>query len=190
MCGLESEGQTEARLIERFQKGDQEAFDAIFALYRRRLLAYVRVLVHDRGLAEDIVQDTFVRLARHIAGIKPSRGVSSWIFRVAKNRAIDVIRHRKFETPTEDAILERSVNAGGGGTAMLPSDAMIGKERRAEVVSALDSLPESERNVLVLRFYGDLTFKEISGVVERPIGTVLWQAHRGIRRLRKLLDRR
>ena len=189
MCGSELQDQTEARLIERFQDGDLDAFDAIFALYRRRLLAYVRVLVHDRGLAEDIVQDTFVRLAKHIPDIKPSRGIAAWVFRVAKNRAIDVLRHRKFETPTEDGVLEKSVEAGRIGAAISPPNALIGEERRAEVVAALDCLPEAEKNVLVLRYYGDLTFREISGVVERPLGTVLWQAHRGISRLRKVIER-
>jgi len=175
----------ESRLIERLQGGDLAAFDEIFAEYRQRIYAYVLGFVHDSGKAEDVTQECFVTLARKSASINPSMGLSSWLFRVARNRSIDYLRKHHDILPGDEFIEE--VLHEGPSPAM-PDEALLGKERGRRILRALDSLPERERDVLMMRFFGDLKFREIAKAMRRPLGTVLWQANTGLKRLRERLS--
>jgi RNA polymerase sigma-70 factor (ECF subfamily) len=161
------------------------AFDDLFYRHRRGLLAYVFGLLGDKGMAEDVVQDCFVRFVRHIGKIRPERGASSWLYRVARNRAIDVMRRRRREITAAPAPDGRDADVPGD--ASLPSDGLMEAELKGEVRAALNRLPAGERDLLVLRFYGGLTFKEIARLKRRPLGTVLWQVRRSVSKLGKYL---
>lgn len=169
-------------LLLRLRDGEIGSFDAIFEKYRRGILAYVMGITHDRQLSEDITQECFVQLVKHRDRVDPKRGMNGWLYRVARNRAIDLVRHRKFEVPTEDTVLTR--HAEEEGLAPAPHIALAAKEARGEMQVALQKLSESERELLMLRFYGDLTFKEIARIVKRPLGTVLWKSRRALEKLR------
>lgn len=177
--------ETDASLVRRLQAGEMAAFDALFQKFRRKLLAYVLGLLHDRGQAEDVVQESFVELVTKIRKIDPDRGVSPWLYRVARNRAIDVLRHKKFEVLPGDDYLAETVGAGDSHEAPTPDSLIMARERKAEVGRMLETLPDKERDLLMLRFYGDLTFAEIAQVVRRPLGTVLWQVNTSLKKLRK-----
>jgi RNA polymerase sigma-70 factor, ECF subfamily len=174
-------------LVQRLRAGDAKAFDRLFELHRRELLAYAAGLLGDRSLAEDVVQESFLELVRCCERIDPARGVRPWLFRVTRNRAIDVLRKRAPEVRGEDA-----ENAAASAVAEVPSPAgqAIGAEERKAVAEALGHLSARERDVLVMHYYGGLTFREIAGVVRRPLGTVLWQARRAIGRLGTILGDR
>lgn len=177
--------ETDAYLVKRLQAGELDAFDVLFRKYRRKLLAYVLGLLHDRERAEDVVQESFVELAAKMRKIDPEKGVSPWLYRVARNRAIDVLRHRRFEVLPGDDYLAETVGADSSREAPTPDGEMVAEERRQEVRRMLNALPEKERDLLMLRFYGDLTFAEIAQVVRRPLGTVLWQVNKSLKKLRK-----
>lgn len=183
----ETAGSVSSAII-RLQNGELGAFDELFDRYRRGILAYVIGLVRDRGLAEDIVQEVFLRLVRRCRDIDPKRGASAWLYRVARNLAIDTLRRRKHEVVPENGEFvagTRDQMAVGSG----PDRDLMARERAELVRAALDSVPAKERDVLLLHYYGGLTFQEISKVVRRPLGTVLWQARRAVRRLREQADR-
>lgn len=173
---------TDTALLRRLREGDTAAFDVLFERHRRGLLAYVSAWTGDRALAEDIVQESFLRLVTRVDRIDPRRGVAPWLYRVARNRAIDVLRHRKFEAPDGRAVLESAAATGE------PSDQAAMRAEDAERVRrALAKLTEREREVLTLRFYGGLTFADIARVVRRPLGTVLWMARRSLGRMRGMM---
>ena len=178
--------ESENSLVRRLQNGEMDAFDALFEKFRRKLLAYVRGLVGDVQQSEDIVQETFVELARKIQKIRPEKGVGPWLYRVARNRAIDLLRHRKFEVlPGDDYFGEQRRNVvSDAGNA--PDERLMAREQQLEVQKMLASLPQKERDLLMLRFYGDLSFAEIAKVVRRPLGTVLWQVRRSLAKLREM----
>jgi RNA polymerase sigma-70 factor (ECF subfamily) len=182
--------ETERHLVERLKAGDTAAFDALFEKHRNGLLAYVAGLTRDRHLAEDIVQESFVRMARQAARLRPEQGAGGWLYRVARNQAIDAIRRRRFETTepegSDDAAPARETQ---DPSAVTPADALAAREREAEVRALLDALPAGERDVLLLRFFGDMTFREAAGVLRRPLGTVLWQAQRALGRMRERMRR-
>jgi len=179
--------EAESELVQQLQDGNLGAFDKLFERHRRAVFAYVAGMLRDVGLAEDIVQECFVEMVRHIGRIDPARGVRPWLFRVARNRAIDELRRHR-----EKALSDRDDGTRGSRSEPvapegLPSDAMVEKERMEDLQQALDSLDAGDRDMLALRFYGDLTFREISKVLRRPLGTVLWQFPRTMERLRKRL---
>jgi RNA polymerase sigma-70 factor (ECF subfamily) len=177
--------ETDASLVRRLQAGEMAAFDALFERFRRKLLAYVLGLLHDRGQAEDVVQESFVELVTKIRKIDADRGVSPWLYRVARNRAIDLLRHRRFEVLPGDDYLAETVADDDSREVAAPNSRIMARERKAEVAALLGTLPDKERDLLMLRFYGDLTFAEIAQVVRRPLGTVLWQVNSSLKKLRK-----
>ena len=190
MCDHPHSEQTEADLVKRLQQGDLEAFDRLFERHRKPILAYVAGMLRDTGLAEDVVQECFVELARHIGDIDPERGVRPWLFRVARNRAIDQLRRRreaalpegeqdKVERPDRGAALDES-----------PPSQLAAKERDAQLKQAVALLEPKDRDLLMLRFYGDLKFREIAKVTRRPLGTVLRRFPRALPRLREKLGER
>ncbi|MDI6774126.1 MAG: RNA polymerase sigma factor [Verrucomicrobiota bacterium] len=179
--------ESDARLIKRMQGGDLSAFDMLFDRYRRGMLAYVDGLVHDRGLAEDIVQDCFVRMARRLDSIDPGKSLYGWLFRVARNRAIDILRHRKFEVMPGDEYFRDSDGQRAADNRPGPAGPMMEAEMQAAVRRALQQLPEKDRDLLLLRFYGDLTFEQAARALRRPLGTVLWQSQRILKRLKGFL---
>ncbi len=189
----EPTSETDASLIRRLRAGDATAFDTLFARHRRPLLAYVFGMLNDAGRAEDIVQDCFLELVRRIESVDPGRNVAGWLYRVARNKAIDAVRRRKFETgPADD---ERALSAGRtlaalGETDPAPSplDAMLQAESAARVQAALAALPLRERDVIALHYFGDLRFREIAKLARRPLGTVLWQARNALAKMKQLLE--
>jgi len=181
----QSSRETDASLVRKLQAGEMAAFDALFERFRKKLLAYVLGLLHDREQAEDVVQEAFVELVTKVRKIDANRGVSAWLYRVARNRAIDVLRHRKFQVLPGDDYLAKTVSESGSHEVPTPDGELVAKERKLEVTGMLQELPAKERDLLVLRFYGDLSFAEIAQVVRRPLGTVLWQVNRSLKKLRK-----
>jgi len=180
--------ESDRNLIVRLQEGDLDAFEQLFEKHRRGLLAYVVGLISDRGLAEEIVQDCFVSFARSIGKIRPERGASGWLYRTARNRTIDVLRHRKFEVLPGDEFLKQEHPGDTGTPAETPIRALERKEMRDRLRARLDGLPVRERELLVARFYGGMTFKQAAQALKRPLGTVLWQARRALERLRESMD--
>lgn len=170
-------------LLRRLCAGDGRAFDVLFARHRRGLLAYGLSLTGDRGLAEDVVQETFLALVRNLEGVDPRRGVSGWLYRVARNRALDLRRRRHREcAPGAESLTELQEARAVAGPA---SDGVLAREREVALQGALARLPAAEREVLVLRYFSDLTFREVAQALGQPLGTVLWRAHTALSRLRR-----
>ena len=177
----------DADLVRRLQNGDQGAFERLFEKHRRGMLAYSEKLVGERSLAEDIVQDCFVEFVEKIEGINAERGASGWLYRVARNRSIDILRRRKFEISRREGSQDNG-HAGDGVVENNPADGLMEKEMKANAQTLLDTLPQKERDLLLLRFFGGLSFREIADVLRRPLGTVLWQVQRSLRKLREIAD--
>lgn len=177
--------ESDSGLVSRLQSGELRAFEVLFERYSGRLLAYATGLLGDGTLAQDVVQETFLSLVKNVDKVDAGRGVSGWLFRTARNKAIDIMRRRKWlrlGVEYEEAS-RTAVGAGPDAAAGL-----MGKERAERVRVGLAELSGRQKEVLVLRFFGDLTFEEIARVTRRPLGTVLWQAQAGLRRLRELFS--
>lgn len=186
---VDPDTENDADLVRRMHQGDLTAFDTLFARHRRGLHAYVFGLLNDNGWAEDIAQDCFLELVRRIRHINPDKNISGWLYRVARNKTIDFTRRRKFETGAPESgrpnASESALDRPDGRAS--PLDVMIRNESAARVQAAMAALAPRERDVIAMRFFGGLTFREIAGIVRRPLGTVLWQAHNALGKMKQTL---
>jgi len=180
--------ETDSILLSRMKSGDMSAFDGLVEKHRRGLFAYTRAMIIDRGLAEDIVQECFLELVRNIERIRPEQGAKGWLYRVARNRVIDALRAGGLGAAGAGArTADSSHERDPVDPSLTPLEGTVARERAEDVRHALEMLPPKERDLLLLRYFGDLKFNEIARLRKRPLGTVLWQATRSLEKIRKLL---
>jgi len=153
--------------VARAQDGDMEALHFIYVRYANDVLRCVKGLVKDHHEAEDITQNVFAKLIGVIHKYEP-RGVpfAAWIMRVARNAALDHLRTRRM-TPCEEIRLQDS----DGG--------QVGQERRNDLRRALETLPQEQREVLILRHIVGLSPVEIADVLGKTESSVHGLHHRG-----------
>jgi RNA polymerase sigma-70 factor, ECF subfamily len=173
---------TDAALIIAFRNGDDRAFEQLFDRYARRLAGMCWRCVHDRALVDDIVQETFARLARN-AGVMPRTGnVSAWIHRVALNLCLDEVRRRSVRKldVALDAVdglptVERIADSAHWTQPELAFDRA---RTRAMVRQAIARLPERQRRVLVLRELDGMGYQQIAEHLGVGTGVVHGLLHR------------
>ena len=171
----------EASLVEDARRGDSNAFGELVCRYYPGVVQVIYRLCIDAGLAEDMAQEAFLRAWINLPSFHPQSSLRNWLYRIAVNATLDVLRHRP-EERLEDEAAEMIADQSAG-----PESALIEKESTVLVQQALSSLPEAARSVLVLREYGGLSYQEIAGVLDVPVGTVMSRLNYARNRLRVLL---
>ncbi|WP_227395918.1 RNA polymerase sigma factor SigW [Jeotgalibacillus aurantiacus] len=176
--------------IQQVLKGDQNAFGEIVELYKDRVYHVCFRMLGNRHEAEDIAQEAFIRAYTNIHTFDIDRKFSTWIFRIATNLCIDRIRKKK-----PDYYLDAEV-AGTEGLTMysqvesdepLPEDEVESMELQESIQKEISLLPDKYRSVIVLKYIEELSLKEISEILDLPLGTVKTRIHRGREALRKQL---
>jgi RNA polymerase sigma-70 factor, ECF subfamily len=163
---------------------DPQAFRAAFAEHQRSLYATAFRIVGDAALAQDVVQDVFLRLWRRPAAYDPLRGeLGAFLRLMARSRALDLWR----EGQVRGRAAERLTLAGGSEEPRVEDDPGVLAERDhagADVREALARLPEAQREALVLAYWGGLTADQIARRVQVPLGTAKSRIRLGLARLR------
>jgi RNA polymerase sigma-70 factor (ECF subfamily) len=179
-------------LIARAQRREPAAFDELVDLYSASLYGYFCRLTGSRHDAEDLLQELFVRVVRMIEQYEHDGRFEAWLFRIATNLIRDRVRRVK-RTPGLGAQPRKAED--GDPLEELPdaaTDQPDGALDRAEQIdrlqTALAQLPEAEREVIMLRHFSQLPFKEVADAMGTPLGTALARAHRGLARLRELME--
>jgi RNA polymerase sigma-70 factor (ECF subfamily) len=149
--------------------GDLEAFERLVRMYQPLVWRFLRHLLRDEVLAEDVTQETFIHLFRRLPSFNFRCKFSSWVFRVARNAGIDAIRSRERH--------DRLARAVPAPPSVLPP------ETRAEVQAAVESLTTKLREALLLIEVFGLSYREASGVLHVPEGTVKSRVFQARRRL-------
>ena len=172
--------QTDGELIERVGGGDREAFDEIYRRYARPVLGLALRRLGDRGRAEDALQDAFAAIWRSASSYDPTRGQGgAWLYTVARNAIVDGARRRP--EPPMEAPDEPSGENG-------PPEQAEAAWLAWRVHGALEHLPEHERPVIELAYWGGLSQSEISDFLHVPLGTVKTRTRSALARLADLLD--
>ena len=171
----------ENALIEQAQHGDRNAFGELVCSYYPGVVRVVYRLCGDNRLAEDMAQEAFLRGWVALPSFHPQSSLRNWLYRIAVNATLDVLR-RRTEEPIEDEALQMVPDQ-----AASPETTLIEKERVAQLQQAMRALPEAARSVLVLREYGGLSYQEIASVLDVPVGTVMSRLNYARNRLRELL---
>jgi RNA polymerase sigma-70 factor (ECF subfamily) len=181
----------ETRLAKLARKGDQRAFAEIVSIYKDKLYHLAYRMTGSRQEAEDVVQETFLRVYKNLDRYDENQKFSTWIYRIATNLCIDRLRKRR-AVYSLDA--ESSDHEGLDGYAMLPSDdktpesELLLSETQRLIHEAMATLPAKYKSVMVLRYLQDLSLQEISDVLNMPVTTVKTRVHRGREFLRKKLE--
>lgn len=180
-----------ASQIRRCQQGRRDGFDWLVREFGPPLYRYFVRLTASTNDAEDLVQDVFVKLLKNIKGYRHENKFEHWLFRIAANLARDRIRKRmRHGTP----ISLDSQTADFESSIILPSDdtdptaPLEQHELEDDLQKALKQLPQLDREMIIMRHYSDLSFKEIAEQFNLPLGTALAKVHRGLKRLKKLMS--
>jgi len=171
---------TDGELIERVGKGDRDAFDELYRRYSRPVLGLALRRLGDRGRAEDALQDAFAAIWRSAASYDPARGRGgAWLYTVARNAIVDGARRRP--EPPMEAPDEASGESG-------PPEQAEASWLAWRVHGALELLPDHERPVIELAYWGGLSQSEISEFLHVPLGTVKTRTRSALARLADLLE--
>jgi RNA polymerase sigma-70 factor (ECF subfamily) len=169
----------------RLRKGDLTGLDGLMDRHGGRLLRYLRRLLGDETVAEDLFQQTWVRVSERIRRYDASRPFGPWLLAVGRNLALDHLRRRRPESLDETR--EPSAPAEDPGASAGPLALLVARERRTRLGAALDDLAARDREVLCLRFEEELPLKEIAALVGAPLPTIKARLYRALTRLRERL---
>jgi RNA polymerase sigma-70 factor, ECF subfamily len=171
----------------RLSNGDPQAIAALMARYQHRLFRYLLRMVSESGAAEDLFQQTWLRIIERTRSYDAQRSFEGWLFAVAHNLAIDYLRRRKPES------LDEALPSGETQSDQIHSinpgalEQLLSRERSGIVLEAVSELHMSFREVITLRFEEEMKLEEIANVLSLPVGTVKTRLHRGLRALRQSL---
>jgi RNA polymerase sigma-70 factor, ECF subfamily len=176
--------------IARMRRGDPDALTAMISRYQHRLYRYLLRLAREPAAADDLFQQTWLRVMEKIGRYDASRNFESWLFSVAHNLAIDAWRGQRGES------LDDAGDAGEPASARLRSgdpdalERLLDFERGAVLAACMQGLPAIHREVLTLRFEEDMKLEEIAEVAGVPLSTVKSRLRRALEGLRAAMDAR
>jgi len=164
--------------VERAKRGDKRAFGRLVDEYKDKIYSYVSRMLGDPYEAEDVTQEAFVRAYRSLPRFRGASSFHTWLYRIASNLAIDVVRRRRrndvsafsLDEPLEsdDGEYEREIADDSGG----PEDATGTRETQVAVRRAIMDLPEKLRDVMILYELQGETYEDIAEILDVPLGTV------------------
>ena len=159
-------GQTDHQLIERFQNGDETAFNEIVLCYQERVYWIARRYCSDHDDADDIVQEVFVKAYGALADFRGDSSLSTWLYRITVNQALNFLRWKKVKTflRLEELTVEQAADID------TPHETLESRERMDLLDGAVARLPEKQRAVFILRYFQGLSYEEISKTLETSIG--------------------
>ena len=157
--------ETDEQLMRRFQRGEARAFETLMRRHRTTIHAFLCRLLGDRARAEDLLQETFLRVVKGAAAWEPRASVRTWLFTIARNLAADEARRRVFrDADPLDAVPDGAVPRGDrlADEGRAPDDAAGDALVRPRLEAALAALPAEQREVFLLREHAGLSFPEIA----------------------------
>jgi RNA polymerase sigma-70 factor, ECF subfamily len=172
-----------ADLIARACAGDAEAFRLIFERYSRPVLGFLYDLVSDRGLADELTQETFVRAYRNLHTMREETKLSTWLFGIARNVAREALRARVRNGHHVD-LDDESVQYLSD-TAPVPVDRLLGKELNAVIRRSLAALDEDKRLVFTLKIFQQCSYEEIAEITGFSMAKLKTDLHRARSEMRR-----
>ncbi len=187
LCKLSDE-----QLVKNYANGDSDAFDTLLARYQQKIYSYILFLVHDDEVADDLFQETFMKA---IVTIRQGRYVesgrfSAWLTRIAHNLVIDKYRQDRNSNVISNDASDADLFNDATLSDITVEMKMITEQSLTDVGRLLKELPDNQKEVLYMRFYQDLSFKEIADATGVSINTALGRMRYGLINLRKMVSER
>ena len=168
--------EVDQQLVVRAQHGDKRAYELLVLKYQRKLARLLSRLVRDPAEVEDVTQEAFIKAYRALPSFRGDSAFYTWLYRIgintAKNYLVALGRRAPTSTGFDNEEAENFEDADQLRDANTPEDELHGKEIAAAVNRAMDALPEDLRTAITLREIEGLSYEEIAGVMNCPIGTV------------------
>ena len=183
---------TDDQLVELYVQSNNEAFDELLARYKDKLYSYIFFNVHNEDMANDIFQETFVRAIMTIQqGRYTAAGkFQAWITRIARNQIIDQFRLNKNENTISNDDCEGDIFNDVRISVQPIENQMLTEQMLEEACQLMDELPINQREVVYMRFFQGLSFKEIAETTGVSINTALGRMRYAILNMRKMADER
>ena len=170
-------------LVARYSKGDNKAFDELLARYQSKLFNYIYFIVRSQEMAEDIFQETFVKAVTTI-----QQGLGAWLTRIAHNMIIDGFRQERNENTISNDETEVDLLNNVDLCDDNIETQMVNEQTLSDVSRLVDALPDSQREVVYMRFYQDLSFKEIAEITGVSINTALGRMRYALMGMRRIAE--
>lgn len=176
-------------LLNRYLSGDRDAISLLIERHSSRVRDYIRMMVKDHDVADDILQETLIKAVRVIdEGRYADTGkFLSWVLRIAHNQVIDYFRSQKSQRTVSESDAGYNVLGTLRFAERNVEDRMISEQIEADVRRMIDSLPEEQREVVVMRYYAGMSFQEIADQTEVSINTALGRMRYALINLRKMI---
>jgi RNA polymerase sigma-70 factor (ECF subfamily) len=186
---VDPSGQEARELARGLRKRDPDTLDRLIERFQYRLFRYLIYLSGSRETAEDLFQETWMRIVEKGHLYDGRSKFETWLFAIARNLFIDLVRSKRMPMSLEQLMEAEDGQASiPVSQAPLPSEQIAFQEQSRRLAVALGSLPAVHREVLVLRFQEDLALEEIAAITATPLSTVKSRVYRGLERLRQVLE--
>ena len=179
-------------LVQRFVEGDQESLETLILRHKNRVFSYILLIVKNQELAEDIFQETFIKVIRSLKRGKyiENGKFVSWVLRIAHNLIIDHFRKLKLKGTISNDSTEVDIFNSQRYSEATVEDEMINSQILNEVKDLIKELPEDQQQVIYMRHYMGLSFKEIAEQTDVSINTALGRMRYALINLRKLIEKK
>jgi len=174
----DTRGAQDEALIERAKAGDGQAFDELYAKYKRPILNFIYRMIGNKETAEELTQETFVRVYMNLSTFSPKGKVSSWIYTIAGNLAKNELRDKKYfhDIPLETIVVNDETSVKLSDLIAIhkknPEEIAEDKELQESIQKIFDTIPEKYRQVLVLCDVQELSYEEVASIIGCSVGTV------------------
>lgn len=183
---------SDCELLSDFVLDDNSALEMLYRRYERKIYTYILLMVRKPHLAEDLLQETFIKAIKSVkeGRYAETNRFGSWLMRIAHNLVIDQFRHNKQYREVLNYDFPNDIFSTPRFAEATVEQRMVYERVLYEVRALIDYLPDDQREVVMLRFYGDLSFKEIAEVTNVSINTALGRMRYALINLRKMVKQK
>lgn len=187
---MKTQGRSDYELLSDYINGERTALEQLIKRYERKVYVYILMMVHQSHLAEDLTQDTFIKAIQSLkrGQYSDDNKFGSWLIRIAHNIVIDHFRRSKQRQELLSSNYDYDLFATARFSEANVEQRMVYGQVLADVRNLLNELPMEQREVVLLRYYGDLSFKEIADLTNVSINTALGRMRYAIMNMRKTIE--
>lgn len=187
---MKTQGRSDYELLSDYINGERAALEQLIKRYERKVYVYILMMVHQSHLAEDLTQDTFIKAIQSLkrGQYSDDNKFGSWLIRIAHNIVIDHFRRNKQRQEQLSSSYDYDLFATARFAEANVEQRMVYTQVLDDVRNLLNELPMEQREVVLLRYYGDLSFKEIADLTDVSINTALGRMRYAIMNMRKTIE--
>jgi RNA polymerase sigma-70 factor (ECF subfamily) len=173
-------------LIEKWQQGDVGAFETLFQQYNRLVFRTAFLITGSKEEAEDVLQEVFISMWKFRKTFDPRKGkLTTWLHRITLNQCL---KKQQRKAPASISLEDREVDLPEMKQLSQPEEILIAKRDYERLLKAMETLEARHRSVLVLRYFDDLSYSDIAGALDIPLGTVKSRLNQGLRYLKERMN--